>query len=64
MKFIMKMMESILRGVIPTRETPSTAWRTEKNNLIEFHTEKYGFLCGTLFRTQITSQIEQSMKGY
>lgn len=63
-KFIMKMMESTPRGVMPTREMPPTAWRTEENNRIEFHTEKYGFPCGTWFRTQITSQVEQSMKGY
>lgn len=65
MKFKMKTMESIPRGVTPTRETPLTAWGTETNNLIEFHAEKYGFfLCGILFRTQITGQVEQSMKGY
>lgn len=35
-----------------------------KKNLIDVHAENCSFSCGTLYRTQITSPVEQSMKGY
>lgn len=61
MKFIGKMMQWALTSVISTRKAPLAVWRTE---ILEIHTEHCSFSCGTLFRTQITSQVEESVIGY